>query len=148
MQYIINLGNKKTAVSTLALFSLKKMDVEIKITNTHIAEINKILKQKVFKKDALFVNSETLWEIMQPTGKKGKHNYHGLSPEKVYEALSTIRFSKDVIVSYDERYLILTLATIFSDVNIAIIVTPKGSSKIKHNQMINRIITIYPYRKK
>ena len=70
MQYIINLGNKKTAVSTLALFSLKKMDVEIKITNAHIAEINKILKQKVFKKDALFVNSETLWEIMQPTGKK------------------------------------------------------------------------------
>ena len=147
MQCAINLGNKKTAIMILESFSSKKVNVDIKITNTHIKELNKILNRNIFKKDSLFINSETLWEIMQPIGNRGKHNFHGLSPEKVYEALSTMRFSKDIIVSYDDRYLILTLATVFKDVNIAVIVTPKGNLKNVHQKEINRIITIYPYSK-
>ena len=147
MQNIINLGNRKTAIMILEFFSLKKMSVDIKIINTHIKELNKILKRKIFKKDSLFINAESLWEIMQPIGNKGKHNYHGLSPEKIYDALSTIRFSKDIIVSYDDRYLILTLATVFKEVNIAVIVTPKGNVKSSHQKEINRIITIYPFSK-
>lgn len=101
----------------------------------------------VFKKDALYINSESLWKIIQPVGGKGRHHYHVLSPENVFETLSTIRFSKDVTVSYDDRYLILTLATIFDEINIAVVVTPKGYSMDSKIKNINRIITIYPYGK-
>ena len=147
MQRIINLGNKRDALSALNSIADKKQKIEVKIINTHIFEINKVLGRKVFKKDALFISAESLWEIMQPIGGKGRHHYHGLSPENVFETLSTIRFSKDVTVSYDDRYLILTLATIFDEINIAVVVTPKGHSINIKNKEINRIITIYPYGK-
>ena len=110
--------------------------MDLKIVNTHIRDLNKVLNRNIFKKDALFIHCESLWEIMQPIGKKEKHNYHGLSPEKIYEALSTMRYSKDIIISYDDRYLILTLATVFNDVNIAVIITPKGNTKKLFKRML------------
>lgn len=148
MQKCINLGNKKDSLLALHTIASKRINIEVKIINTHITEINKILGRKVFKRDALYINSESLWEIMQPVGGKGRHHYHGLSPENVFETLATIRFSKNVTVSYDDRYLILTLATIFDEINIAVVVTPKGYSMDSKIKNINRIITIYPYGKK
>ena len=85
---------------------------------------------------------------MQPIGGKGKYNYHGLTPDKVYDAIATLRFSTDVTLSYDDRYLIVTLATVFDDINIAIVITPKGTKKNNPKNYINKIITIYPYKKK
>ena len=137
------------AIETLETYKEKKSrSDDIRIQNSHITELNKVLNKKVFKKNALFISSQTLWEIMQPIGGKGKHNYHGLTPDKVYDAIATLRFSTDVTLSYDDRYLIVTLATVFDDINIAIVITPKGTKKNNPENYINKIITIYPYKKK
>ena len=85
---------------------------------------------------------------MQPLGKKGKHNYHNLSPEEVYNALRTMKDSKDIEISYDNRYVIVTLATILENINIAVIVTPDGNLKKDLREKVTRIITLYPYKKK
>lgn len=146
----INLANKKSTIEVLEEYknSNGNFDVDIKILNSHIRDLNAILNKNVFKKNTLFIHSQTLWEIMQPVGGKGQHNYHGLSPNNVYDALTTIRFSNDVTLSYGDRYLIITLATVFDDINIAIVITPKGTQRVNPKKSINKVITIYPYKKK
>ena len=144
----INLGNEKSALEVLTKIQEKKnAAIDIRIINSHILSLNAIIGRRVFKKDALYVSSETLWEIMQPIGGSGKHNHHGLTPKDVFNTLSSIKTSTEIHVSYDDRYLIVTLATIFDDVNLAVVVTPKGSLKGNWKTIVNRIITIYPYKK-
>ena len=77
----------------------------------------------------------------------GKHHHHGLRPENIYEALSTMRYSKNISISYDNRYVIVTLASIKEDLNLAVIVEPGGSLKDNAKANIIRIVTIYPYRR-
>ena len=88
-----------------------------------------------------------LLEIMQPLGEKGSHHYHNLTPEIVYEALSTMRYSESVTLSYDNRYVIITLATIADGINIATIVSPSGKTKELGDRNVIRIITMYPHDK-
>ena len=145
----INLGNEKSSLEALVAMKENKFtDYDVRITNSHINNLNSVLGKKVFRKDALYIGSDTLWEIMQPIGSKGRHNFHGLTPEDVYNALLTMKYSKEVDVSYDNRYLIVTLATVFDDVNLVVIVTPEGSLKNESKTIVNRIITIYPKNKK
>ena len=146
----INLGNKKDSIKILSSMKCEKRpdNYDIRIHNSHITELNTVLGKKVFKKNALYIGSETLWEIMQDVGGKGKHHYHGLSPRDVYNALITLRYSKEIDVSYDDRYLIVTLATVFDDINIAVIVATNGFLKTNLKKKVNKIVTIYPYKKK
>ena len=144
----INLGNKKSAIESLTQLKENKYEnLEIRLFNTHITDLNKVLEKKVFKNDVVYANAIMFWEIMQPLGGKGKHHYHSLSPENVYMALSTMRYSKNVKLSYDNRYVIVTLATIVNGVGIAAIVTPNGHAKRFANRDVVKIITIYPCEK-
>ena len=146
MQKRINLGNEKTAITLLEKIRVNKSDEKIRITNSHITSLNEIIGRKVFKKDSLYVNSMTLWEIMQPLGGRGKHHYHNLSPRNIFNALRSIKEPKDVIVSYDERFIIVTLATINDGANIVVIVSPNVELDLSSNNKVTKIITIYPMK--
>ena len=149
MLNFINLGKEKSAIKNIEqIKNNKKRFQDIRIINSHITRLNKVIGKKVFKKDALYISAETLWEIMQPLGGKGKHNYHNLSPVDIYNALRTLKDSKDISVSYDNRYVIVTLAMVFKGVNIAVIVTTNGFLKGDILNKVTRIITIYPFNKK
>ena len=141
----INLGNEKSALEVLTKIQEKKTTaVDIRIINSHIVSLNTIIERRVFKKDALYVSSETLWEIMQPVGGTGKHNHHGLTPQNLFDALSSIKSPKEIYVSYDNRYLIVTLATIIDGANLVVIVQP--NCPLNNNLLANaiKVITIYP----
>ena len=146
----INLGNEKATVEELTSIknNQKPANYDIRIHNSHIIELNAVIGRKIFKKDALYIGSETLWEIMQDVGEKGKHHYHGLSPQDIYNALNTIKYSKDVTLSYDNRYVIVTLASVFNGANLVVIVAPGSSLINDYNADIIKIITIYPHNKK
>ena len=144
----INLGNRESALEMLYHLKQNKYDsLDVRIRNSHIKELNTKLGRNVFKNDVVYANALMFWEIMQPLGGRGKHHYHGLSPENVYEALSTMRYSENVILSYDNRYVIVTLATIANGISIAAIVTPEGHAKELVNRNVIKIITIYPSEK-
>lgn len=149
MQNFINLGKEKSAIKNLEQIKNEKKRVQdVRIINSHITRLNKVIGKKVFKKDALYISSETLWEIMQPLGGKGKHNYHNLSPIDVYNALRTIKDSTEISVSYDNRYVIVTLATIFDEANLVVIVSPNSFINDYPNVEITKIVTIYPIKNK
>ena len=144
----INVGNPKTALKALiAIKNSNGSSIDIRITNSHIKELNKIIGKNVFKKDALFISSRTLWEIMQPLGGKGWHHYHDLSPENIYDVLNNIKRPEEVIPSYDGRYLVITIVTVFKGVHLVVILEPDGTLYNNRMSSVNRIITIYPYKK-
>ena len=146
MKVIINLGEKESTLETLNKMKERLYaPFDIRITNSHITTLNTLIGDNVFKKDALYINSFTLWEIMQPIGGKGKHNYHGLTPKEIYDALRTMRHSKDITLSYDRRYLIVTLATILDGANLIAIVKPDCKLQNEPGTII-KIITIYPMK--
>ena len=146
---IINLGNQESALKVLTDIKNKQyVPFDVRITNSHITSLNSIIGKKVFKKDTLYVGSDTLWELMQPIGNKGKHNYHGLTSQNIFDALATMKQSTEIELSYGNRYLIVTLATVFDDINLVVIITPEGYLKNETKTIVNRIITIYPKNKK
>lgn len=149
MVKFINLGNEKYTLEVLEQIKSKdKLKYDIRITNSHITELNKVLGTKIFKNDAVYISYQTLWEIMQPIGGRGRHHYHGLSPKNIYDALSTMHLSKNISVSYDNRYVILTLAKVMDDIDLAVIVRPDSGLDSDYNASIIKIITIYPYTNK
>ena len=148
MDKILNIGNKKSTLKILKEFkNTEHSPFDVKITNSHITELNKIIGKKIFKKDSLYISSKTLWEIMQPVGGFGRHHYHGLTPENIYESLSTLHKSKNIIPSYDNRYLVITLAMVYTNIPLVIIIEPNGIVANKETT-VSKIITIYPYNKK
>lgn len=149
MLNFIKVGKEKSAIKNLEqIKNDKKRIQDIRIINNHITRLNKVIGKKVFKKDALYISSETLWEIMQPLGWKGKHNYHNLTPIDIYNALRTLKDSKDISVSYDNRYVIVTLATIYDDASLVVIVSPNCLLNIYPGTEVTKVITIYPMKKK
>lgn len=149
MNKVINLGNIKYSLSVLNI--IKNADyvpVDIRITNSQITRLNKVLGYVVFRKDALYISSSTLYEIMQPTGGMGRHHFHGLKPEEILNALLELKNAKDITESYDGRYLIITLATTSESAQIAIVIDPNSLSQNDLRTKVIKIITIYPHKKK
>lgn len=73
MKRIINLGRKKQASRDLEQFKNKHYEaIDIEFTNVHLLKLNAIIGFKFFSKNSLYVRSSTLWEVMQPVGKKRK----------------------------------------------------------------------------
>ena len=146
---ILNIGDKESCLQTLIQFKENKyVPFYVRITNSNIRELNNVIGRNVFKKDALYINSLSLWEIMQPVGSKGKHHYHGLTPEDVYNALSRLQYSKEIYTSYEDRYIVITDVFVTEEVRLVVIVTP-NESLIKENiDNVIVIISIYPSDRK
>ncbi len=149
MNKVLNLGNKEYALKLLGKIKNNNyVPFDLRVTNAHLPALNKIIGRNIFRKDVLYVNTQTLWEIMQPIGGRGKHHYHQLSPQEILDALKDIKNSKDVNESYDGRYLIITLVMHQNDAPIAIILEPHGQLKENVGVDVARVITMYPYNKK
>ena len=141
----INLGDKNESIKALKnLRERKGVSRYIRIINSNIKELNKIIGKNIFKKDAVFIRSTTLWEIMQPIGGKGEHHYHGLSPEDIYNALSRIQYSKQVTVSSDARYIAITDIEVSQKAFLVVVIKANSYLFKLDMKKVVVIITIYP----
>ena len=141
----INLGNKKEAIKAFDTFKTNDyVPFDIELVNSHLKNINDSLNVNAFRKSSLFITSKTLWECMQPLGAKGKHNFHGLSPEEIYDSLRDLQNSKCIASVYESRFVIVTnIIASCGDPIIAIVET--GSSlTLNRNANINKLVTLYP----
>ena len=145
MNRFLNLANKDACIALLE--DIKDNDYVpfyLRITNSHIRDLNKVIGRNVFKKDAVYVNSQSLWEIMQPVGGEGGHHYHGLTPEQVYNALIRLRYSKNVRVSYDNRFVVITDVDYNDEVLLVVVVSPNITVVKEELDNVIIVITIYP----
>lgn len=144
MNKIINIKNKK-AIDEIKVFKDKVfVPIDVKFENTHLKELNKLIGRDLFSKNDLYINSVTLWELMQPLGNAGSHNYHELTPEDIYYALNDIAHPECVIKAKNERYAIIpTYVSSFNEPLMIVIQLESGLIDNK-NAKINKIITIYP----
>ena len=142
---IINLGNKTFAL--LVLEELKENDYvpfDVEITNSNIKELNELTGKKLFSKSSLYINSKTLYDIMQPEGKSDNHNFHGLTPEDVYMSMVSIKDPKCVFITKYERYAIVSIELSHFDYPLMVVIEKGAGFLLNVNANINKIITIYP----
>ncbi len=144
MNKIINIKNKKAIVEIQKFKDKKYSLIDIKFENVHLKDINKYVLFDLFDKNDLYINSTTLWELMQPIGKSGSHNYHNLTPEDIYNALNSIIEPYCVFKVKNDRYAVIPVYVSSFDEPILIVIE-KGAELInKQNANINKIVTMYP----
>ncbi len=149
MQKRLNIGNKESSLELLKLIKeTKYAPFDLRIMNAHLLSLNRKIGRTIFRKDALYINSNTLWEIMQPIGGVGKRHYHELSPQDILDTLRGIKDADEVNESYDGRYVIITLVMYQKRIPIAIILEPRGQLIDNTKAEVARVITMYPYNKK
>ena len=144
MNKVINIKNKKS-IDEIQVYRDKVFaPVDIKFENVHLREINMLIGKELFNKNDLYINSATLWELMQPLGNVGSHNYHELTPEDIYYALNNLIYPECVIRVKNERYAIIP--TYISSYNEPLMIVIELKSGLIHNKNanINKIVTIYP----
>ena len=144
----INLGNKKEAIKAFNAFKTNDyVPFDIELINVHLKDINNNLSVNVFRKSSLYITSKTLWECMQPLGSKGKHNFHGLLPEEIYDSLHDLQNARCIARVCDTRTVIVTSIVASCGDPIVVIVETGSSLTFNRNANINKIVTLYPKKK-
>ena len=144
----INLGNKKEAIQAFKAFKANDyVPFDIEIVNSHLKNINDNLEVNFFRKSSLFITSKTLLECMQPLGAKGKHNFHGLSPEEIYDSLHDLQNTKCIASVYESRFVIVTSVIASCGDPIIAIVETGSPLTLNRNANINKVVTLYPKKK-
>ena len=81
---------------------------------------------------------------MQPVGGRGNHNYHGLTEEDVFMALSSLKKPKYVLISRDNRYSFISIELSHFDLPLMVIIETNAALIGNINANINKVVTIYP----
>ena len=144
MNKIVDVKNKK-AIKEIERFRLKKYQMtDIRFVNVHLKRLNKLLSYDLFSKNDLYINSSTLWELMQPVGDSGSHNYHGLSPRDIVDAINGIERPYCVLRVKYGRYAIIPVNIDGQNDPLMIVIELGGELVNRLHANINKIVTIYP----
>ena len=145
MRKIINIANTKASIAYLSSVKNNRfVPFAIRIINSHIVDLNKRIGKNLFNKDALYINSETLWEIMQPQGNKKSHNIHGLTELDIYESIKEISEPYCVIRGKMNRYTIITSTICHFNKQLFLILEVDAGLIQNFSAKIIKIVTIYP----
>ena len=118
--------------------------MDVKFENIHLRELNKLTSVELFDKNDLYINSYTLWELMQPIGSSGSHNYHELKAEDIFNALNNLINPQCVFKVKNERIAIIPVFISSFDEPLMVVVEI-GSGLIKNKKAnINKVVTMYP----
>ena len=145
MKLVINIKETKTAIKEVDVYRKKKYEgKDVRFTNVNLLKLNEILSEPLFYKNDVFINSETLWELMQDLGGSGKHNYHDLTAEDIITALKSIAAPYAVIDNQINRYAIITTTLSHFNEPLMIVIEIGGGLFSNSDANINKIVTIYP----
>ena len=142
MNTIINIYAKK-AKTYLEEFKGKEYQVDVRFDNVHLKQINHLIRFDLFSKNDLYVGSDSLWSMMQPTGGKKKHNYHGLTPEDILEALKNIKTPYSIFESDDGRISIVSSIMSHFGHPLAVIIELNATLKGNSEASINKLVTMF-----
>lgn len=144
MNKVINIKTNK-AIKEIREFKIKKYNpVDVKFENVHLRKLNKLTSIDLFNKNDLYINSVTLWELMQPIGNAGAHNYHELSEEDIFNAINNLENPQFIFKVKNERLSIIPVCiSSFDEPLMVVVEIGSGLINNKHAN-INKIVTMYP----
>lgn len=144
MKTIINIKSKK-AIDELKTFKQTLyLSLDIKFENVHLKRINELARKRVFSKNDAYINAVTLYELMKEVGMRGAHNYHGLSPKDIIEALNNLSTPTCIFKTHSKRFVVIP--SMISSFEMPLMVVIEKDSGLITNPFanINKIVTIYP----
>ena len=145
---IINIGNRSKAIDFLNNLEENKSQYEYKVTNLGLTKLNKVCKGKPFSQEIAYIDYSTLRDAMMEVGGKGSHNYHGLTPSEVIDALRSIKDAKKVYESKKnpERCIIVSSIDAECGYPIIVIIALNNPLHSERELRINKIASLYPKR--
>ena len=144
MNKVINIKSN-AAKREIAVFKKRHYySCDIKFENMHLCILNKMVRHNIFKKNDIYINSTTLYEIMQPVGSSGLHNYHGLTVEDVFDSLNAITTPQCILKSKNNRFIIVPTYCSSYDLPLMVVIEIGASLVSNQKANINKIVTIYP----
>ena len=144
MNKIINIKTNK-AIKEIRNFRDKCFaPVDVRFENVNLKKLNKIINFELFSKNDLYINSKSLWELMQPIGNAGAHNYHELTPEDIYNALNSLLDPIAVFKVKNERYAVIPVYNSSFNEPLMVVIEKDAPLMNRQNAKINKIVTIYP----
>lgn len=144
MNKVINIKNKKAIKEIRQLGDKLLSNSDVKFENVHLRRLNEIMAYDVFSKNDLYINSVTLWELMQPLGQAGSHNYHGLIAEDIYAAVNAIETPYCIFKIKYGRYAVVPVYISSCNNPIMIVIEIGAGLVANKNANINKIVTMYP----
>lgn len=145
METTINIAKRKEAIKILKDFKENHYKNRlIQIINVHLKNVNDFYGKKIFLKDDCVVESDTLWEIMQPLNTLEHHHSHDLDEKEIFNVLFGIKKPLEVKESYYGRFVIITIVLEKHGYNLCAVIQPNVLNK-DLNKKINKLITIYPF---
>ena len=140
----INIGNTEKALENLNEIKNKNYgNVDIKIENIHLKDLNKLIDRTVFKQNDAYINAETLWESMQPIGLKIEHNTHGFTPNNLLSIFESLSNPFCILKTHFNRYTLIS-SIFINTTRVLTIIEINAPLNKKKNARINKIVTIYP----
>lgn len=144
MKTVINVKEREAAIKDICFFKDNVFPgYDIFFKNINMKEINMVIERRLFTKSELYIDSLTLWEAMQPIGGKGTHNYHGLTPEDIFNALQSITNPSIVFVGKYHRYSIVTITMTHFDAPLVLFIEKGAGLRNNRNAKINKIVTMF-----
>lgn len=102
------------------------------------------MRYSLFKKNDLFVNSISLWELMQPIGSSGTHNYHNITPLEIVNVLNSLEIPFCIYKVKNGRHAIIPIFNKNSNSGWVVIIETNAGLINRPSANINKLITIYP----
>ena len=144
----INIGDRLSAIDFLSNLESNKSQSEYKITNLGLTRLNKVCKGKPFHQEAAYIDYSTLKDAMTEVGGRGHHNYHGLTPSEIVDALRSIKDVGKVYESKNDPERCVIVSSIIAECGCPIIVIIALNNTLygEKNLKINKIASLYPKR--
>ena len=133
------------ALQELTQFKDKQyVNYDIRLRNVCLIKINELLRSNLFYKNDLFVNSDTLWSLMQEGGEDERHHHHGLTPNDILEALNNIQDPYCIFKTKHDRISIILLCLSHYGEPLMMIIEI-GSGLINDTDAnVNKLVTMHP----
>ena len=139
----------KSALEELTQFKEKKYTMcDVRLENVHLTRISELIGHPLFVKNDLFVNSDSLWSLMNEDEEKTDnetHTHHPLTPVDILDALNNIQDPYCVFKTKNGRIsIVVSCLSHYGEPLMAIIEIGVGLID-DMNANINKLITMYPY---
>ena len=146
MDAVINVGNKPEAIRRLNHYAERdRGHFDVLFRNVHLCLLNETIGRTIFRKNDLYVDASTLYELMMPVWGQGSHHYHGLKPTQIIYALSNLKKANCIIRSGKGRILLGILLETWRDKYMVVIIDPEATIKTDFRTKVCKLITMYEY---